>query len=484
MVAWGWPSSTAFLVHRRLRTPLKTVAIVGRPNVGKSALFNRLAGLNLSIVHDHAGVTRDRITAQCRRGPQVFEIMDTGGIGANTDDPLTEQVQTEANLALELADLLLFVVDVTAGPNPIDQELARVLRRARKPVLLVCNKADSEQRRMGTGEFAKLGMGESCEVSAVHGLGVDDLVARICEILGLNELSQLQEEQAQEDRQRSKRPLKLAIVGRPNAGKSSLLNAIMGSPRALVSDMPGTTRDSLDVHCTYNGKAYQLIDTAGIRRQAKVDDHIEIFSVQRSIQAIKRADICLLVVDCSSGAKMQDRKIAQLILEERKPCILVMNKFDLFHPTAKQKDRLEELRELMSREFFFLHYAPLIATSAKNNDNIGKLFVQIEAIRNASQTRIGTGPLNRLLHEAIENTPGPLGRSRFAFKLLYVTQLADDNDHTQVPVPHFVLFANRAAKMTEGYLRFLESVIRTQWPAPGIPFRMTVRGKTPKAKER
>lgn len=460
---------------------MKTVAIVGRPNVGKSALFNRLAGLNISIVHDLAGVTRDRITAECRRGPEIFQIMDTGGIGANTDDVLTGQVQTEAEIALDVADLLLFVVDVFEGVTPIDQTLSVMLRRTRKPVILVCNKADSEKRRLGSGEFSRLGFEDIAEVSAVHGYGIDALVETISEKLGLRETSEAEQKEAQE-RQRS-RPLKLAIIGRPNAGKSSLVNAILGQDRAIVSELAGTTRDSLDIHCTYNGRRYQLIDTAGIRRTAKVDTEVEIFSVQRSIQAVKRADICLLVVDCADGAKMQDRKIAQLVLEERKPCILVMNKFDLFHPTAKQKDRLEELKEMMGREFFFLHYAPLVAISAKEKDNIGKLFVQIEAVRNGAQTRIGTGVLNRLLHEAIENTPGPLGRSRFAFKLLYVTQVHDTDENAQVPVPHFVLFANRAAKMTEGYLRFLESVIRQEWPAPGVPFRMSVRGKQPKSKK-
>jgi GTP-binding protein len=458
---------------------LKTVAIVGRPNVGKSALFNRLAGMNISIVHDLAGVTRDRITAECRRGPQVFEIMDTGGIGANTEDVLTEQVQVEAAIALEVADLLLFVVDVFDGITPIDLTLASILRRTKRPVILVCNKADSEKRRLGSSEFTKLGFSDVAEVSAVHGYGITDLVDIIAERLELTDEAIETEEDRRE--KRGGRPLKLAIVGRPNAGKSSLVNAILGQERAIVSEVPGTTRDSLDIHCTFNGKRYQLIDTAGIRRQAKLDNDVEIFSVQRSYAAIKRADICLLVIDCADGAKMQDRKIAQLILEERKPCILVMNKFDLFHTSAKQKDRLEELAETMRREFFFLSYAPLIATSAKNKDNIGKLFVQIEAVRKGSQSRIGTGVLNRMMQQAIEDTPGPLGRSPKAFKLLYVTQVNESED-INVPVPHFIFFANRAAKMTEGYLRFLESVIRKEWPAPGVPFRMSVRGKQPKAK--
>jgi GTP-binding protein len=455
---------------------LKTVAIVGRPNVGKSALFNRLAGMNISIVHDQAGVTRDRITAECRRGPQVFQIMDTGGIGANTDDALTTQVQTEANIALDVADLLLFVVDVLDGVTPIDQTLAAMLRRTKKPVILVCNKADSEKRRLGSGEFAKLGFGIQVETSAEHGYGINELVDAIAKKLDIAE-----PDDAEEGPKEGKRPLKLAIVGRPNAGKSSLVNAILGEERAIVSELAGTTRDSLDIQCTYNGKAYHLIDTAGIRRQSKLGNDVESFSVHRSLQSIKRADLCLLVVDCAQGASMQDRKIAQIILEERKPCILVMNKYDLFHPSAKQKDRIEELTETMRREFFFLHYAPLVAISAKKKEQIGKLFVQVEAVRKGVQDRIGTGVLNRLLQKAIADAPGPLGRSRHAFKLLYATQVNDSD--SAVPVPHFVLFANRAAKMTGGYLRYLESVIRKEWPAPGVPFKMSVRGKEPQKRD-
>jgi len=459
-------------------SPLKTVAIVGRPNVGKSALFNRLAGKTISIVHDQAGVTRDRITAQCRRGPAWFEIMDTGGIGASTDDVLTDQVQIEASIALDVADLLMFVVDVVDGITTIDQSLARELRRTSKPVILVCNKADSPKRKLNAGEFSKFGFKDTVEVSAAHGLGIDDLVALVAERLDLQESTETEDAKTGQN----VRPLKLAIVGRPNAGKSSLVNAVLGQERAIVSEVPGTTRDALDIQATWNGKKYQLIDTAGIRRRAHLDTVVEISSVERSVQSIKRADLCLLVIDCAAGAKMQDRKIAQIILEERKPCILVMNKWDLFHPDAPQKDRIEFLDELMRREFFFLNYAPLVAISAKNKDHIGKLFVQIEKVRNGAQNRIGTGALNRLLANAIENTPGALGRSTHSFKLLYATQV-NEAEGFAIPVPHFVLFANRAAKLTDSYLRYLEKVIRDEWNAPGVPFRMSVRGKGPK-KER
>lgn len=461
-----------------MSSALKTVAIVGRPNVGKSALFNRLAGKNISIVHDMAGVTRDRITAQCRKGPAWFEIMDTGGIGANTDDVLTDQVQTEASIALDVADLLLLVVDVVDGITPIDQALARQFRKTSKPVILVCNKADSPKRKLNAAEFTRLGFDDTIEVSAAHGKGIDELVATISERLDLKESTETEDAKAGQN----VKPLKLAIVGRPNAGKSSIVNAILGQERAIVSPVAGTTRDALDIQAAWNGRKYQLIDTAGIRRRANLDTYVEISSVDRSIQSIKRADLVLLVVDCADGAKMQDRKIAQIILEERKPCILVMNKWDLFHPDGKQKDRIEHLEEIMRREFFFLHYAPLVAISAKNKEHIGKLFVQIEKVRSGAQNRISTGALNRLLHTAIENTPGALGRSTHSFKLLYATQV-NEAEEFAIPVPHFVLFANRASKLTESYTRYLEKVIRDEWPAPGVPFRMSVRGKGPK-KER
>jgi GTP-binding protein len=235
----------------------------------------------------------------------------------------------------------------------------------------------------------------------------------------------------------------------------------------------------MDIQCRFNGKDYQLIDTAGIRRRARVDTPVEVFSVQQALKSIKRADLCLLVVDCVAGATMQDRKIAQFVLQEKKPCILVMNKFDLFHPTAPQKERIEHLNDLMRREFFFIHYAPLIAISAKEKQHLGKLFKAVEAVRIGANNRISTGELNRLLHHAIENSPGALGRSIHSFKLLYATQVNDKDDRA-VPVPHFVLFANRAAKLTDSYLRHLENVIRTEWPAQGVPFIMSVRGKQPK----
>ncbi|MBL9116336.1 MAG: ribosome biogenesis GTPase Der [Verrucomicrobiaceae bacterium] len=451
----------------------KMVAIVGRPNVGKSALFNRLAGKNISIVHDQAGVTRDRITAECRRGPEVFDIMDTGGIGASTDDVLTDQVQIEAEVGLEVADLLLFVVDVIDGITTIDQALTKVLRKTSKPVVLVCNKADSAKRKLGAADFAALGFKDTVDVSAAHGLGIKELVDVIAARLNLTDKPRPQVTSHKD------RPLKLAIVGRPNAGKSSLVNAVLGEQRAIVSEVAGTTRDSLDIKHTRGEQTYQLIDTAGIRRQAKLDDDVEIFSVKRAVQSIERADICLLVVDCAEGIKMQDRKIAQLILESRKPCILVMNKWDLFHPSAKPKDRMEELTETVKREFFFLHFAPIVPVSAKKNQGLDKLFKTIDSVKEGAQKRVGTGVLNRVLQRAIDYSPGPIGTGSHTFKLLYATQV-NHREEEAVPVPHFVLFANRAFKLQDSYLRFLESKIREEFPGVGLPFVLKVKGKAKK----
>ena len=474
----------------------KTVAIVGRPNVGKSALFNRLAGKNISIVYDKPGVTRDRIMAECRRGPEIFDIMDTGGIGESTDDVLTDQVQTEAAIGLEVADLLLFVVDSIDGMTPIDQSLAKAFRKATKPVILVCNKADSPRYRINAAEFSKLGFAETAEVSAVHGKGIDELVATIARLLQLQAKPVEEKDEPEEDpivdgkpkRDTTKKKatkflpgdkeqlLKLAIVGRPNAGKSSLVNALTRQKRAIVSPVAGTTRDSLDIECKIHGRRYQLIDTAGIRRQAKVHDDIEAHSIDRAIKSIERADLCLLIVDSEEGPKMQDRKIAQLILEKRKPCIIVMNKWDLFKPKEKLRLRHRDLEEYVRREFFFLSYAPIIMISAKNRENLEKLTTTIERVRAGSHHRVSTGQLNRLLHGAIENTPGPLGEGSKAFKLLYATQV-NETDDRPIPVPQFVLSANRAFKMQDSYLRFLESKIREVFPGVGLPFFLKIKAK-------
>lgn len=460
----------------------KMVAIVGRPNVGKSALFNRLAGRQVAIVHDRPGVTRDRLTASCHKGTAPFDIMDTGGIGEAIEDDFNKQVQAEANLAMEVADLILFVVDGMAGLTPVDIELAHTFRKTHRPLILVVNKMDTPKRQLHGSEFAKLGFADTVEVSAAHGLHIDTMLGMIDARLNLQAVAKAPAQDGDEGdspgegtRRAKKSPIRLAIVGRPNAGKSSFVNAMLGEERTIVSPVAGTTRDAIDIPCEIDGRSYTLIDTAGLRRKAKIHDEVETFSAMQATKSIRRADLCLLMVDCT-GITMQDRKIAQLIVEERKPCIILLNKFDLYHPSAKLKDRTEELLEHAGREFFFLRYAPMIALSVKDGKYLDKAFRAIESVVKGARTPLGTGQLNRLIQRAIASSPQIAGNSGRTFNLLYAT-IRKDDDPPAVPAPEIILFANRADKLHESYLRHLESVIREEWPAPGLPFHWSVRGK-------
>lgn len=473
----------------------KMVAIVGRPNVGKSALFNRLAGRNVAIVHDRPGVTRDRLVATCMKGPAPFDIIDTGGIGATIDDEFASQVQSEAQLAIEVADLILFVVDGFEGITPVDLALAKTLRKTDKPLLLVVNKMDSDKRRMHGAEFAKLGFKERMDISAAHGLHIDELLARVCRGLELKPVEKMPKAKVKPPRKKKgadmddddeeeeipvapgvEKPLRVAIVGRPNAGKSSLVNAILGEQRTIVSDVAGTTRDAIDIPCEIAGKKYTLIDTAGLRRKAKIHDVVETFSAMQATKSIRRADICLLMIDCASGISMQDRKVAQLIVEYQKPCIVLLNKFDLYHPESKLKDRMDELDEIARRELFFLKHAAMIAISVKEKQFLQKIFLTVEKVRHGATHPPGTGLLNRMLQKAVASSPAAIGHSGSAFNLLYATFRKNDRP-VAIPVPHIILFANRADKLHESYLRHLEAVIRTEWPAVGLPFEWTIKGK-------
>ena len=449
------------------------VAIVGRPNVGKSALFNRLAGRNVAIVHDRPGVTRDRLISTCKKGLAPFDIMDTGGIGEKIEDDFYQQVQVEASLAMDVADLIVFVVDGMAGLTPVDLELAKMLRKTTKPLVLAVNKMDNEKRRLLGSDFAKLGFADTIEVSAAHGVRTDELIGLLVKRLKL----QPKEREVRVDRATffKTKPLKLAIVGRPNAGKSSLVNALLGEQRTIVSDVAGTTRDAIDIPVEFRGTPYILIDTAGMRRKAKIHDEVETFSSMQAAKSIKRADICLLMVDCT-GITAQDRTIAGIIADQEKPCIILLNKFDLFHPGMGQKDRTEELLELAGREFFFMRHAPMIALSAKEAQHIDKVFKAVKQVLEGALNPPSTGILNRLLQKAIDNSPGTYGRSGKSFKLLYAT-IKKEDEPPRVPVPRIVLFANRADKLQESYLRHLEDVIRTEWPAPGLPFQWEIKGK-------
>ncbi|MCB1233731.1 MAG: ribosome biogenesis GTPase Der [Verrucomicrobiae bacterium] len=448
------------------------VAIAGRPNVGKSALFNRLAGRTIAIVHDQPGVTRDRIAVDVRRNVRIpFELTDTGGIGATLDDGFASQVRIEADIAIETADVILFVVDAREGLTSIDENLAAVLRRSGRRVLLVANKVDTAKTEPAAAEFASLGFGAPIAVSAAHGRHFDDLRQSL-----ESELEKLGFSADRPNRVESAtQPCSIAIVGRPNVGKSSLINAILNDERTIVSEVAGTTRDAVDVPYERDGSPYVLIDTAGIRRRAKMDTSVEVFSSMRSERSIRRADLCLLVVDASSGVVAQDRRIARTILDANKPCIVVLNKFDLYHPDARFHDRIEQFQEEIGEDLFFVPYAPRVAVSAKQREFLGMIFKTIEKVRRAAQKPISTGVLNRLLRDAIDRNPPPAKGGK-RLKLLYATQRREDRPRA-IPTPEYVLFVNYANLLTRTYQRYLEAQMREAHPMEGLPFAFRVRSR-------
>ncbi|MHA3773741.1 ribosome biogenesis GTPase Der [Verrucomicrobiota bacterium sgz303538] len=450
----------------------RTVAIVGRPNVGKSALFNRLAGRRISIVHDMPGVTRDRISTECSRGRSPFTLVDTGGIGADVDTDFTKQVRAEVDIALEASDLILFVVDGHDGLTPVDQDLAKRLRRTDKPLILVVNKIDHEKHFSNISEFSRLGFDPQIAISAEHDRGINGLVDRIEALLP--------EEHEGERREGGGEPVKIALVGRPNVGKSSLTNAILQDERTLVSPISGTTRDAIDIPYQRGEQKFVLIDTAGIRPRGKVNHSVEVFSVMRSEGSIKRADLCCLVIDASMGITAQDKKIAGLIQEARKPCVIAVNKWDLIEEQTKEKEALRETIQEFRDEMFFLDYAPLMLLSAKEGTALDRLFKRIENVREASRKRINTGVLNRLLASAQTHQP-PALRSGRRFKMLYATQ-PETRSGSPIPIPEIVLFCNEKKLLDDSYRRFLEARIREVQEWEGLPIIFHFREREQKGK--
>ncbi|MDP4626044.1 MAG: ribosome biogenesis GTPase Der [Akkermansiaceae bacterium] len=450
---------------------MPTVAIVGRPNVGKSALFNRLAGRKIAIVHDQPGVTRDRIAAPCTLTGHPCTLIDTGGIGATLDDGFGEQVAIEADIAMQTADLILFLVDAQEGLTPIDQALAQKLRKAAPPVLLVINKVDHDKHESCHSEFTALGIPDSVFVSAEHGRNFSELIDRMDETL--EPLATETEEIIQEA---EKIGIKLAIIGRPNAGKSSLVNAILKDERTIVSKIAGTTRDAVDLPYSFAGENFTLIDTAGLRPRGKRDNSVEVFSAIRSEKAIRRSDLCVLVIDLAEGVTAQDRKIAQLILEEKKPCLIVLNKFDLYHPGADYKERVAEAEDHVKRELFFLSYAPFVACSAKTGDSTEHVLKKAIAIKKGAQDIPGTGQLNRILQAAMLKNPPPTDNKAKRVKLFYATTALNEK-YSVIPVPTIVLFVNDKALMKDSYEAYLTNQFREAHPAPGIPVIFSCRSR-------
>lgn len=446
---------------------MRRVAIVGRPNVGKSSLFNRLMGRRVAIVHDQPGVTRDRLAGICKTGPAPFEIIDTGGIGDAPDPDFAEATHVAAQAAIASADLLLFVVDGRSGLTPLDRELAHMLRSGGRPLILIINKIDQEMHESLAADFFELGFPEVLTVSAAHGRGTHDLLSMIAGKLGgMDESGEVDEE-----------PLapRLAIVGRPNVGKSSLLNRLLGEERSIVSNIAGTTRDALDVHCDLGGEPYVLVDTAGLRHRSRPDTSVEIFSAMRSEEAIRRADAGLLVIDGESGVTSQDKRIAGMLQESQKACIILLNKWDLVRKEDGGRASQGEQSEVIRKDLFFLDYAPVVCISAKTGQGFSRIFTALKSVRTEADTRIATGELNRFFRDVFEQHPPP-SKSGKRFKLLYATQVVPEV-HRPFHPPEFLLFVNDADLITDSYREYLFNQFRARWPFPGLPIRLRLKGR-------
>jgi GTPase len=447
------------------------VAIVGRPNVGKSALFNRLAGRNIAIVHDQPGITRDRLAAPSTRGRRPFLIWDTGGIGGAGEKELASEVRSAADAAMRESDVILFVVDAQHGLAPIDEELARMLRKSQRPVVLVVNKIDDPKHEPLEADFARLGFDITVPISAAHGRGITTLLERIDRHLPAEGSQAGRSPSAAEQK-----PVALAIIGRPNAGKSSLINAVLNDQRTIVSNIPGTTRDAVDIEYERDGEKFLLIDTAGIRPRSKHSSSVEVFSVMRAERTIRRADLCVLVIDATGGVSAQDKKIAGLIQQARKPSLVVLNKWDLVKPARGGKAAIEALVTDTRERLFFLDYAPVLVASAVTGENVQRLFRFISQVKRAAGARIGTGVLNRMMRAAMAETlPPTIGNKRL--KLFYATQSAGDPERAIDP-PEFILFVNQPKLLSDTYARFLERKIRQHEPYTGLPVLLTPRART------
>lgn len=430
------------------------VAIVGRPNVGKSLLFNRLAGFKLSIVDDVPGVTRDRIYAECNWRGRDFIIIDTGGIEPHTGDEMLKFMRQQADLAIESADVIIFVTDIHSGVTAADDDVAVMLMRSGKPVILCVNKVDTIGNPPADFyEFYGMGLGDPIALSALHGHGTGDM---------LDECFRHFPPQT-EDEERGDE-IKVAVIGKPNSGKSSLVNNILGEERVIVSDIAGTTRDAIDSFYENEYGKYVIIDTAGMRRKARVDEDIEKYSVIRSLMAIERSDVCLIMIDAQDGVTEQDTKIAGLAHEKGKAAIIVVNKWDLIEKDDKTMDKFEKR---IRADLAYMSYAPIIFISAKTGQRVDKLFELINNSFEMSSLRITTGTLNDILRDAVMRVQPPTDRGR-RLKVLYMTQIS-------VRPPHFVIFCNDTALFHFSYKRYIENCIRSVYGFTGTPIRMTVR---------
>ncbi len=432
------------------------VAIVGRPNVGKSMLFNKLIGKRVSIVEDTPGVTRDRIYGETDWNGRKFTLIDTGGIEPRTDSEILSFMREQAEIAVSHADVIVFLTDIKTGLTASDQEVASMLLRSGKPIVLAVNKMDS----VGAVdpdyyEFYNLGLGDPIAVSAVHGHGTGDLLDECVKYFPPEG-----EEEEDDDR------IQVAIIGKPNVGKSSLTNKILGQQRTIVSDVAGTTRDAIDSYFENETGKYVFIDTAGMRKKAKVDEAIERYSVLRAQMAIERSDVCLILIDATEGVTEQDTKVAGLAHEAGKACIIVVNKWDLVEKDGKTMDRM---REDVRRDLSYMAYAPILFISAATGQRVDRLFELIQYVNNQASTRITTGMLNSVLADAQTRVQPPTDKGR-RLKIYYMTQVG-------IKPPHFVIFCNDARLFHFSYQRYIENCIRNTFGLEGTPIKITIRQK-------
>lgn len=435
------------------------VAIVGRPNVGKSMLFNKLVGQRLSIVEDTPGVTRDRLYAEAEWRNRKFDLVDTGGIEPSADSEILAFMRQQAEIAIQNATVIVFVCDIKTGMTASDQEVANMLLRSGKPVVLAVNKMDQVgNTNPDIYEFYNLGLGEPIAVSAVHGHGTGDLLDECFQYFP-------PEEAEEEDDD----VIKVAVIGKPNVGKSSLVNRILGEQRVIVSDMAGTTRDAVDSYFENKKGRYLFIDTAGMRKKAKVDDRIEKFSVLRATMAIERCDVCLIMIDANEGVTEQDTKVAGLAHEAGKACIIVVNKWDSIEKDDKTMDRM---RQDVRRDLSYMTYAPIVFISALTGQRVDRLFDLINYVSDQAALRITTGMLNTVLADATARVQPPTDKGR-RLKIYYMTQIG-------VKPPHFVCFCNDAKLFHFSYQRYLENQIRSTFGLEGTPIKLTIRQKSDK----
>ena len=435
------------------------VTIVGRPNVGKSTLFNRIAGKRISITEDTPGVTRDRIYAECEWLDNHFTLIDTGGIEPDTTDTIFAQMRVQAEIAIDMADVVLFMVDGKEGIVPADMEVAQILRKAKKEIVLVVNKMDRFVDEDNIYEFYNLGLGDPIPISSSEALGIGDLLDVV-----VSRFKKTMDTSEEEDR------IKIAVIGKPNAGKSSIINRIVGEERVIVSDIPGTTRDAIDTKFENDGKKYTLIDTAGIRKKSKVTEAVEKYSVLRAFTAVERADICILVIDAKKGITEQDVRIAGYSHENNKGLIIVINKWDLIEKDNKTfKEYTENIREKLA----YAPYAPIITVSALTGQRVNKILELVDEIYSYRNLRVSTGVINDILTEAVlMNPPATVKGKRL--KIFYGTQVA-------VNPPKFLIFVNDKEMVHFSYERYLENKIRESFEYKGTPIIIEFRNRNEKS---